>query len=178
MGVESRFKKEKTVAEEYYKSIESVACPLFIENVIFNSDGFHHLRFSAKKERTKKEQMLKMGLLKAAPGIIRLSGTIQEYRKTYEKVGRKKTRGEQDMKVVEYWGLIHILNNGQKDAIRIKVILEELELEMSLFGVLCQPKSLIKKIHIYIYQAIILKKNNIKTPVKGVFISAWLRLRI
>jgi hypothetical protein len=122
MGILSRYKREKAKAEAFYKTIEKVRCPYFTADVIFNSDGFHHLQFSAERERSKQEQMLKFSLLPAVPHILRNAGTIQEYRHTMEPVGQKRfSDGARDMREIEYWGIVAI-TKGERP-IRIKIIL-------------------------------------------------------
>lgn len=122
MGILSRYKKEKVKAEEFYKSIGDVHCPYFGKNIVFNSDGFHHLQFSAERERSKEEQMLKFSLLPAVPHILRNAGTVQEYRHTMEPVGQKRfSDGAREMREIEYWGIIAI-TKGERP-VRIKIIL-------------------------------------------------------
>lgn len=122
MGVLSRYKKVKFETETFYKSIKSVHCPYFGKEIIFNADGFHHLQFSAERERTKEEQLLKFSLLSAVPHILRNAGTVQEYRHTMEPVGQKRFGdGAREMREIEYWGIIAI-TKGEKP-IRIKIIL-------------------------------------------------------
>ncbi len=122
MGILSRHKKEKDKAEAFYKTIERVRCPFFATDIIFNSDGFHHLQFSAERERSKQEQMLKFSLLNAVPQILRNAGTVQEYRHTREPIGQKRfSDGSREMREIEYWGIIAI-TKGERP-IRIKIIL-------------------------------------------------------
>ena len=56
------FSRQKTIYNQYFKT-----------QIILNSDGFHHLQFSNRTERTKKEQLLKFSLLPLALDIIRKS---------------------------------------------------------------------------------------------------------
>ena len=116
------FLEKKIKAEEFFSSQKTIHNPYLQTEVIFNSDGFHHLRFSARRERNKKEQILKFNLLPMAPKVIKKAGTLQEYRKTLIAVGRKSKRdGLTRMKEVEYWGFIAIV--GKNEPIKIKVIL-------------------------------------------------------
>ncbi|MEN9852361.1 MAG: hypothetical protein RI996_304 [Candidatus Parcubacteria bacterium] len=124
MGTLSRHKKEKKEAEKFYKSVKELRCPYFSNPVNFTSDGFHHLQFSNGSERTKDEQLLKFSLLKDAVDIIKKSGTIQEYRKQWGVVSRKKKNGEQPMKEIEYFGLTAITGTTTKR--KIKVILRKI----------------------------------------------------
>ena len=122
MGLLSRHKKVKAESEAYYKTIGQVKCPFFNKEVIFNSDGFNHLQFSDGSERPKTQQMNKFNLLPLAPKIISVAGTVQEYRKQWGKVGRKKANGFQETKEMEYWGLIAIIYH-ENENIKVRVIL-------------------------------------------------------
>ncbi len=124
MGLQARYKREKANAEELYKSIGKVRCPYFNADIIFNSDGFHHLQFSAERERPKEEQLLKFSLLPAISHILRNAGTIQEYRHTMEPIGQKRySDGAREMREIEYWGIVAI-TKGERP-IRIKIILRK-----------------------------------------------------
>ena len=106
----SYFKDRKKEAEAIYFAQKSIYNPYFKTSVILNSDGFHHLQFSNRTERTKKEQLFKFNLLSYGLEIIKKSGTIQEYRKLLTPIGKKSSRdGSVLMKEVEYWGLVAIV---------------------------------------------------------------------
>lgn len=122
MGLLSRHKRVLAETALIYKSIGEVLCPFFGKTVVFNSDGFHHLQFSAERERGKPEQMLKFALLrKYAVDILKNSGTVQEYRKTMEAGERRRySKGERDMVQAEYWGFVAIMGEEEKE--RVKVI--------------------------------------------------------
>lgn len=111
-----RFRQAKERSHSIYTAQSSVWCPYFKTQVVLNSDGFHHLQFSARRERNKREQLVKLQLLPLALQIIRSSGTVQEYRRLLGPVGKPSARGSVSMKEIEYWGLIAIV--GDK---RIKV---------------------------------------------------------
>ena len=60
--------------------------------------------------RSKPEQMLKFRLAPLALEVIRKSGTVQEYRKIWQAVGKPAARdGARAVKEVEYWGLVAII---------------------------------------------------------------------
>ena len=121
MEFDNYFKEKKLKAEQIYSAQKLVYCPYFKSNITLNSDGFHHLQFSARRERNKKETLLKFSLLPVALDIIRKSGTIQEYRKLLGSVGKKSNKdGFTNMKEIEYWGLIAIVESKN---IKIKTIL-------------------------------------------------------
>ena len=120
----AHFQKRKKAAEETYARQKSVYCPYFATEVVLNSDGFHHLQFSARRERSKPEQLLKFRLLPLALQVIRKSGTVQEYRTTMLPVGKKSAvDGSVRMKQVEDWGLAAIM--GEKP-VKIRVILRRI----------------------------------------------------
>ncbi len=111
--------KEKT--EKMYLLHKELYCPYFKQSIILNSDGFHHLQFSDRRERNKMEQLLKFRLFRFATGIIEKSGTIQEYRNMLMPIGKKsKQDNSTKMKRVEFWGLVAIVGEKSK---KIKVIL-------------------------------------------------------
>lgn len=125
MGILARHKKTLAEVSLFYKSIGEALCPYFGKSVAFNSDGFHHLQFSAERERGKSEQVLKFILLKKyAVDILKNSGTLQEYRKTMEVADKRRySRREADMVNVEYWGFVAIVGDLEKE--RVKVILRK-----------------------------------------------------
>jgi hypothetical protein len=126
MGILSRFKKELGEAEGSYKTIDSVFCPYFKKKVTFNSDGFHHLRYKVSgSEREKIAQLHKFKLFLKAVEIIEASGTLQQYRKQWGIVGRKKNSdGSHEMKEMQYFAFEGILGDGL-NAIRIKTIVRK-----------------------------------------------------
>ena len=113
------FNKAKDKAQALFSVQREIWSPYFKQNIILNSDGFHHLQFSAERERDKKEQILKFRLLPLGLEIIRKAGTIQEYRKGYAAVGNRYARdGMVKMKGAEYWGLVAIVGENKKAKVR------------------------------------------------------------
>jgi len=94
------FNQRKEKAKNLYVAQKSIYCPYFKCEVILNSDGFHHLQFSDRRERNKKEQLLKFNLLPLALKIIRNSGTIQERRKGIITIGQT---GKMDLNKQKTW---------------------------------------------------------------------------
>ncbi|MEA2113332.1 MAG: hypothetical protein U9P63_01580 [Patescibacteria group bacterium] len=117
------FNKKKEKARELYNKQKNVRNPYLENQVVFNSDGFHHLQFSARRERGKKEQILKFNLLPLAIKVVKKSGTLQEYRKGLVAVGKKAKDVFTKMKEIQYWGFIAIIGNSQ---IKIRVILRRI----------------------------------------------------
>lgn len=125
MDLKSKYIKLKEKAEQIFQNNPLIYCPYFREQITLNSDGFHHLRYSARRERNKNEQTLKFSLMPLAIQVIRKSGTIQEYRKTIAQTGKRSERdGLAPMKTAEYWGLIAIL--GERSLIKIRVVLRRI----------------------------------------------------
>jgi len=127
MEILSRHKKEMVKAKESYGKIESVQCPYFSKSIAFSSDGFHHLRYNTPgSERPKNAQLNKFALLPGVVEIISKSGTVQQYRKQWGSVGRKKGKdGAKIMKEMQYWTFEGILGQNKK-MLRIKVVVRQI----------------------------------------------------
>ncbi|MCX6738241.1 MAG: hypothetical protein NTY11_02405 [Candidatus Parcubacteria bacterium] len=114
----------KNRSKEIFEKNKQIYCPYFKQNIILNSDGFHHLQFSSRRERDKKEQILKFNLLPLAISIIKKSGTLQEYRKLLSPVGKRSQKESMTIcKIIEYWSFIAINDNK---TIKIKVVLRRI----------------------------------------------------
>lgn len=61
---EEQFSKAKARARELFIVHLEIYNAYFGERIILNSDGFHHRRYSSRRECTKKEQLLKSRLLR------------------------------------------------------------------------------------------------------------------
>lgn len=119
-GNNDNFKGVEEKARTLFFGQREIYNPYFGKSIVLNSDGFHHLKFSARRERSKSERRLKFSLLPFALEIIRKAGTVQEYRKMLSPLGKRGTDGFVKTKEIEYWGLIAIL--GQRP-MRVRVIL-------------------------------------------------------
>lgn len=117
------FNQKKQRAQTIYSAQRQIHNPYLKSPVVFNSDGFHHLQFSARRERNKKEQLLKFSLLPLAIGVIKNSTTLQEYRKGLITVGKKSKDGFARTKSSEYWGFIAIVGDKQ---IKIKTVVRKI----------------------------------------------------
>lgn len=118
---QEQFDKIKARSRAIYTAQSSIRNPYFKANIVLNSDGFHHLQFSARRERNKGEQMLKLRLLPLALQVIRESGTVQEYRKLLGPVGKPSRRdGSVAMKEIEYWGFVAIVGERK---IKVRTVL-------------------------------------------------------
>lgn len=114
-------RKEK--ARQIYDSRRTIFSPFFKRDIILNSDGFHHLRYSARRERNKSKQILKFTLLPLGLKIIRTATTLQEYRKLLSPVGEKSKRDSSvAMKLIEWWGFVAIFIEQE---IKVRVVLRK-----------------------------------------------------
>lgn len=117
----SYFESKKQKAHTIYQDQKTIFSPYFKTDVILNSNGFHHLQFSDRHERSKEEQLLKFTLLPLGLKIIRQAATLQEYRKLLCPIGEKPSSGgSRVMKMVEWWGFVAIF---VEQDIKIRVIL-------------------------------------------------------
>ena len=118
------FERCREKALTVFRSTASIYNPYLNSKIILNSDGFHHLQFSSRHERNKREQFLKFRLLTLALEIIKKSGTVQEYRKILSPVGKKSPRnGAISMKNVEYYGFVAIVGENK---IKVKTIVRRI----------------------------------------------------
>ena len=116
------FEKIKSTAETFYKSIGSVRCPYFNENINFNTDGLEHLKFKAwNRARKQSDQFMRLKLIKLAPEVIRNSRTLQGIWETKMPV-RRKRHGvwESVFTDVIYYEFIAVLERK-----RVKVIVKQ-----------------------------------------------------
>ena len=117
------FNERKEKAKQIFTAEKSIYNPYFCTQIILNSDGFHHLQFSGRGERSKQEQLLKFSLLPIALNIIKKSGTIQEYRKLLTPIGKPSFNDKSiPMKEVHYWGLVALMGEKQ---IKVKTVLRK-----------------------------------------------------
>jgi len=117
------FDERKAKVRAIYDAQKGIHNPYLKSEVVFNSDGFHHLQFSARRERDKQEQLLKFRLLPLAIIVVKNSGTLQEYRKALVAVGKKGKDGLSRTKEVEYWGFVAIVGESK---IKIRTILRRI----------------------------------------------------
>jgi hypothetical protein len=120
---ESYYEQKREKARSIYDAQRTIYSPYFKDQIVFNSDGFHHLRYSARRERSKEEQVLKFTLLPLGIRIINTATTLQEYRKLLSPVGDRSTRdGSIKMKMVEWWGFVAIFVEHD---IKVRVVLRK-----------------------------------------------------
>jgi hypothetical protein len=118
----NEFKKLKNKTKEHYNSINEIYSPALKSKIVFNSDGFHHLRYdSNRSERNKKLQMGKFRCFNDAVNIIEKSNTIQEYRRSIISVGKRSKDGFSKTKTVEWFSMFAIVSFSKK--VRVNVII-------------------------------------------------------
>lgn len=115
----------KKATEIEYKKIISVYSPALKAEVIFNSDGFHHLRYdNSRAERSKTVQKNKFLFLNKAVTVIKTSTTVQEYRRSICPIGKTDKKGFRKTSTVEWFGLLAIVSFTK--SIRIMVIVRRI----------------------------------------------------
>ena len=122
METDNHFNQKREKARAIYNVQKEIYCPYFKTKIVLNSDGFHHLQFSARRERSKNEQLFKFSLLPLGLGLIRKSATLQEYRELLMPVGKRSSRGFVSMKKIEYWGLVAIIGNNK---VKVRTVLRK-----------------------------------------------------
>lgn len=118
----SNHKKIKENANNFYKKIGRINCPAFNnEAVYFNSEGFNHLIYKKKSERSKNDQITKFKLLPIAKEIVYISTTFQEYDEGLAEIIRKRFKKRvKETVAVRYWGLVAIIRSK-----KVKVIIRQ-----------------------------------------------------
>ncbi len=115
--------KEKTQSE--YDTIGSIYSPALKSDIVFNADGFHHLRYDgSRKERSKSVQLNKFRFFQDGVAILKKATTVQEYRRSICPVGKKDKNGFRKTKTVEWFGFFAVTSFSKQ--IRIKVIVRRI----------------------------------------------------
>ncbi|MCR4277399.1 MAG: hypothetical protein NUV80_03025 [Candidatus Berkelbacteria bacterium] len=99
----------------WYKDVGSVYCPCLKTDIVFNSKGFHHLRYDGfGKARSVKECTYRLGLLPLVIPVIKNAKSVYKYTPPdYVKSADK---------FVEYWALRETVG---KQSARVTVILRK-----------------------------------------------------
>jgi len=112
------YQRLREQARQLFAAEQRIRCPYFDADIVLNAEGLHHMRYSADRERSKSEQILKFRLLPLALETIRKSGTVQEYRRIWQPIGKSGADGMRSAKEVEYWVLVAIIG-PRPDKIRV-----------------------------------------------------------
>lgn len=120
-----KFNQLRQAIEEKYRSIGKTYSPALKADVIFNSDGWHHLRYDCSRvERDKKVQQNKFICFDDAVNIIKKSTTIQEYRRGQQVDGKQDKGGLQKVKLVQWFGFFAVISFSKR--IRVKAIVRKI----------------------------------------------------
>lgn len=115
------YEETKNTTYEQYKKIKTVYCPYLKTDVVFNSNGFRHMIYTAKShKRDEPSQIMRFELLSKACGVLSLTTTLQEYQSETKEVFVKE-HGKKVAKIVTvtYFGFIAIAGSY-----KIKVIIK------------------------------------------------------
>lgn len=123
MDNSNNYQDEKENAQKFYNSINSVFSPVFKGKIVFPADSFNHIIFkNSRIERDRLTQLLRFKLLYLAKKLIELSTTYQEFEELIKEFNIKKYKKKiKENKLVNYWGIIAIINNR-----KIKVIIRKI----------------------------------------------------
>ncbi len=119
---DEEFQKVRGAAETFYKTVGSVRCPYFNETINFNAEGIEHLKFKTwNRARERRDQFMRLKLIKLAPDVIRNSRTLQGFWQTKLPV-RRKRHGVWESVYTDttYYEFIAVL-----DQKRVKVIVKQ-----------------------------------------------------
>jgi|SRR3989339_787393 len=120
-----KYKRLREQTELEYKKIVSVFCPALKSEVVFNSNGFHHLIYdSCRVERNKKSQYNKFIYLPKAVETIKITTTIQEYRRSICPIGKPDKNGLRKTSAVEWFAFWSIISFPKR--IRIRTIVRRI----------------------------------------------------
>jgi len=116
-----KYKELRQQTQLEYEKIISIHCPALQAEIVFNSNGFHHLIYDGCRiERHKKSQYTKFLYFPKAVEILRKSTTIQEYRRSICPVGKHDKNGLRKTSIVEWFAFWSVISFAKK--IRIRTI--------------------------------------------------------
>jgi hypothetical protein len=117
-----KFNELKNLTKLNYDKIGCIHSPALQANIVFNSDGFHHLRYdNNRSERSKKVQQNKFFYFNKALEVLKKSTTIQEYRRSICAIGGCDRSGFRKTKIVEWFGFFAITSFSKRTRINIVV---------------------------------------------------------
>jgi len=120
---DEEFDSVREKAETLYKGIGSVVCPYFKEKVNFNTEGLEHIKFKAwNRARSKRDQFMRLKLIRLAPEILKNSRTLQGIWETQLPIRRKRHgQWESVFTSVTYYEFIAVVEGR-----RIKVVVKQI----------------------------------------------------
>lgn len=110
------FNDIKSRTEKEYRQIGSIFNHALQSNILFNANGWHHLRYdNNRSERSRPVQLNKFRFFSAAVKVVGKATTIQEYRRTVDYLDGREIVSEW----FAFWSIISFTNQ-----VRIKVIIK------------------------------------------------------
>ncbi|MBI2459796.1 MAG: hypothetical protein HYV53_04620 [Parcubacteria group bacterium] len=121
-----KFNQLKDTTKLSYDKIGCIYSPALQADIVFNSDGFHHLRYdNNRSERNKRVQYNnKFIYFNKAVEILKKSTTIQEYRRSICAIGNYDRSGFRKTKIIEWFGFFAIISFSK--CIRINVVVRRI----------------------------------------------------
>jgi hypothetical protein len=115
--------KLRNKTQALYGEIGETYCPALKGKVHFSAEGFNHLLYSGKRERTADIQEVKLQLVRFVNELISTTATIQEQDERQEMVHKKRYKKlSKEWSVIRYWGFVAIIRNK-----RIKVVIRQVD---------------------------------------------------
>lgn len=118
----AEYEQIKQEASNLYNTFISVDCTALGQKILFTSEGFNHLVYSApKKMRDKRSQILRFDMLEKAKFILETSTTYQEYDEEIinKRVNRRGHWIPRSV-MVRRWGFVAIIQR-----FRVKVVVTQ-----------------------------------------------------
>ncbi len=121
---DAEFNSVRRDAETLFRSIGSVFCPYFKEQVHFNAEGLEHIKFKAwNRARSRRDQFMRLKLMRFAPETLKTTRTLQGIWETKLPIRRKRHgRWERVFTAVAYYEFIAVLEGR-----RVKVIVKQIQ---------------------------------------------------
>lgn len=120
-----KYKKLRQEVEKNYRQIGSIPCPALKADVFFSAVGLHHLRYdNTGSERSKTSQYNKFRFFEDAVKVIKISTTIQEYRRSICPSGNPDKSGFRKTTTVEWFAFWYVISFSK--GIRIRSIIRRI----------------------------------------------------
>ena len=112
----------KTEALAVYNSFKPTKCQALGGQIVnFTAEGFNHILYKFKHERSKTDQFMRLKVIDLAQKLIGVTSTIQEKDQKIGmfpiKLNKKRT---EISKIIKYWAFIAIIENK-----KIKVVIRK-----------------------------------------------------
>ena len=122
---EVEFKKLKNSVATEYKKIISIYSPALKAEIFFNAKGLYHLRYdNGQHERNKLVQQNKLRFFSSGLEIIKVSTTIQEYRRGLCCVSKPSKDNPHQESLVEWFAFFSVISFIKQ--IRVKTVVRRI----------------------------------------------------